>query len=113
MLFKWTIKKKAKLFGKGIIEVFYKSMGRQYPSKIQYLISFYSKDGRCKYEITDFVHETEGACEAMINTKRKVMGVSLQRNYNFYLTQLDEFSQNLSASLKAWMLKPSKNKDDW
>lgn len=106
-------KENGKIIGKAIMNVYYKSMGREYPSKIRYSIAIQVKDGRYKYEITDFIHETDGVCEEMINTKKKVMGVSLQKNYNFYLNQLDSYSKSLASDIKATMNKTTKKKDEW
>lgn len=105
-------REEGRIIGKAVMKVYYKSMGREYPSKLRYTVSIFVKQGRYKYEITDFIHETEGPCEEMIDSKKKVMGISMQRNYNFYLSQLDEYAKGLIQDIKMSMSKPPK-KDDW
>jgi hypothetical protein len=118
-------KENGKLVGKALTQVYHKAMGSNYPSgHINYTISLYFKDGRYKYEITNFHHTGQlvsggripdyGVCEDMINTTHKTMGFSNQKTYNYYLTQLDENITTLIVSLKNTMnVKVSSKKDDW
>ena len=51
----------------------------------------------------------------MINTTKKSMGMSYQKTFNYYLTQMDESIKNLILDLKATMSKQKeeKKKNDW
>ena len=120
-------KENGKIVGKALIQVYHKALGSNFRSGyINYTISLYLKDGRYKYEITNFHHTGQyvgdgntipdyGACEDMINTTRKTMGISYQKTFNYYLTQLDENIKSLIIDLKATMSKKAdvKKKDDW
>jgi hypothetical protein len=103
-------KESGKILGKALIQVYHKSMGSNYPSGyINYTISIYVKDGRYKYEVTDFYHTGQnqipdyGVCEKMINTTDKTMGMSYQKYYNYYLYQMDNNINELIAGLKTNM----------
>jgi hypothetical protein len=116
-------KESGKIIGKALMQVYHKAMGREYPSGyINYTISIYLKDGRYKYEITDFYHTGQpggvpayGACEDMIKTTLKAMGVSYQKTFNYYLFQMDNNIKNLIVDLKAAMIVKVANtkKDNW
>lgn len=120
-------KENGKIVGKALTQVYHKSLGSNYPSgHINYTISIYLKDGRYKYEVTNFYHtgqlvsggnriEDYGPCEEMINTKKKTWGVSYQKAFNYYLSQLDTKTQALIADLKASMAHKATDstKDDW
>ena len=91
---------------------------------IRYTISIFLKDGRYKYEITDFYHtgQTAGAttipdygpCEKMINTADKAGGISMQKTYNQILNDMDNNIRKLIGDLKSVMAKkPTPKKDDW
>lgn len=113
-----------KIIGKALVPVKLKVLGTVYDAgSIHYTISLYLKDGRYKYEITDFYHtgnslkniEDYGACENMINSDYKVSGVSQKKNFNGYLFQMDNNVKDLISDLKASMTTKTINttKDDW
>lgn len=121
-------KESGKIVGKALTQVYHKAMGKTYESgHINYTISLYFKDGRYKYEITDFFHSGQiiygatnrvpdyGICEKMINTSDKTMGISHQKMYNYYLTQLDQNTKSLINDLKGAMSTkaPNSKKDEW
>jgi hypothetical protein len=120
-------KESGKIVGKALMQVYHKALGSNYKSGyINYTISLYLKDGRYKYEITNFHHTGQyvgdgnsipdyGVCEDMINTTKKTMGMSYQKTFNYYLTQMDENIKDLILDLKATMSKKTevKKKDDW
>lgn len=120
-------KESGKIVGKALMQVYHKALGGNYKSGyINYTISLYFKDGRYKYEVTNFHHTGQyvgdgnsisdyGPCEDMINTTKKTMGISYQKTFNYYLSQMDENVKGLIADLKATMGKKAeeKKKDDW
>jgi hypothetical protein len=119
-------KESGKIVGKALTRVYHKALGSNYPSGyINYTISLYLKDGKYKYEITNFYHtgqpvsagriEDMGPCEEMINTRKKTMGISYQKTFNYYLYQLDVNTKSLVLGLKESMNRASngKKKDDW
>lgn len=121
-------KESGKIVGKALMQVYHKAVGKTYESgHIHYTISLYLKDGRYKYEITDFFHSGQviyggsnrvpdyGMCEKMINTSEKTMGISHQKTYDYYLTQLDQNTKSLINDLKSAMsAKPANSKkDEW
>lgn len=106
-------KEAGRIVGKALIQVYHKSLGTNYPSgDINYTISIYAKDGRYKYEITNFYHETYGVCEKMINTTDKIMGISYQKTYNYYLYQVDDNIKTLISDLKSAMASSSGSKNN-
>lgn len=120
-------KESGKIVGKALTQVYHKALGSNYPSGyINYTISIYLKDGRYKYEITNFHHtgqlvsggnriEDFGPCEEMINTKKKTWGMSYQKTFNYYLLQLDTKTKSLIEDLKISMASKALNskKNDW
>lgn len=119
-------KESGKIVGKALMQVYHKALGSNYPSGyINYTISIYFKDGRYKYEISNFYHtgqlvsggnriEDFGPCEEMINTKKKTWGVSYQKTFNYYLSQLDTNIKLLILDLKESMNKVADSKkNDW
>jgi hypothetical protein len=120
-------KESGKIVGKALMQVYHKALGSNFPSGyINYTISIYIKDGKYKYEIIDFYHTGQlisggnripdyGICEKMINTKDKVMGMSYQKTYNYYLFQMNNNVINLITDLKSSMKTKTTNtkKDDW
>lgn len=120
-------KESGKIVGKALMQVYHKALGSNFKSgHINYTISLYLKDGRYKYEITKFYHTGQyvgdgnsipdyGACEDMINTTKKTMGISYQKTFNYYLTQMDENAKDLITDLKNSMNTKSSGKknDDW
>lgn len=118
-------KEAGKIVSKALMPVFHRVLGTEsLNGHINYTISIYVKDGRYKYEITDFFHTGQvisdgsrtadlGVCEKMINTTEKAMGISLQKMYNYYLYQLDNNIKALVADLKTAMAtKASSIKND-
>jgi hypothetical protein len=120
-------KESGKIVGKALTQVYHKALGSNYPSgHINYTISIYLKDGRYKYEITNFYHtgqlvsggnriEDYGACEEMIDTKKKTWGMSYQKTFTYYLLQLDNKTKSLIEDLKISMASKVLNskKNDW
>lgn len=120
-------KESGKIVGKALMQVYHKALGANYNSGyINYTISVYVRDGRYRYEVTDFYHTGQyvsggnripdyGLCENMINTTHKSMGISYQKTYNYYLYQLDNNIIDLIADLKTAMETNSVNvtRDDW
>lgn len=119
-------KESGKIVGKALMQVYQKVYGTDYPSGyINYTISIYIKDGRYKYEITDFHHTGQlttgggripdyGFCEKMINTTDKTFGISHQKAYNYYLYVMDNNTKDLITDLKSAMnTKTTITKDDW
>lgn len=117
-------KESGKIVGKALMQVYAKALGTNHPSGyINYTISVDMKDGRYKYEVTNFYHTGQpgsntvdyGACEKMINSNDKSYGVSLRKGYNYWLTQMDDNIKDLIIDLKVAMATKAKNvnKDDW
>ena len=120
-------KESGKIVGKALMQVYHKALGSNFPSgHINYTISIYLKEGRYKYEVTNFYHTGQlvsggnriddyGPCEEMINTKKKTWGMSYQKTFNYYLSQLDTNIKELIADLKASMTNKALNskKNDW
>jgi hypothetical protein len=103
-------KEAGKIIGKAVMQVYHKVFGSNYPSGyIHYTVSIFLKDGRYRFEFTDFYHTGQdkipdyGVCEKMINTTDKTMGVSYQKTYNYYLLQLDSNIKSIITSLKTAM----------
>ena len=112
-------KERGTIIGKALMQVYYKEFPYGY---INYTISIYIKDGRYKYEFTDFHHTGQGRdvpdfgiCEKMIKTSDKYMGISYQKYYNYCLYHMDNNIKNLISDLKSAMTKKATNskKDDW
>jgi len=115
-------KENGKIVGKALMQVYHKALGSNYPSGcINYTVSIYLKDGRYKYQFSDFYHSGSGnvpdygPCEQMISTTRKTMGMSYQKTFNYYLYQMDNDIKDLILSLKLAMKINSSNskKSDW
>ena len=120
-------KESGKLVGKALMQVYHKALGSSFPSGyINYTISIYVKDGRYRYEITNFYHSGQyvsggnripdyGVCEKMINTTDKTMGMSYQKTYNYYLYQMDNNIKGLIADLKKTMATKTTNSstEEW
>ncbi len=108
-----------KIIGKALMVVYHKALGMALESgQINYTISLYCKDGRYKYEVTDFIHTSnyesgrvKTSCDRMTSETRKMY----RKVYTYYLIQLDENIRGLIADLKNSMNVKStkKNKDDW
>jgi hypothetical protein len=80
---------------------------------VQYTITVAAKDGRFKYEITQFNWKLQSyyACERWMDTKSP----SYSPVYSEYLKQLDQYTNELIGNLKNAMMieKPVKDKDKW
>lgn len=112
---------KDKIVGKALMQVYHKAFGKDHISGyINYTISIYFKDGKYKYEITNFYHTGEyigdgytvpdfGSSESMINSKKKIY----QKTFTYYLSQLDKNVNILIAGLKQGMSKKSSTAKDW
>lgn len=105
---------------KPMFQAYHRALGMDHNSgHIEYTLKIFIKDGKYKYEITDFYHngrynnfQTYGNCTKMINTKDKVMGISYQKKYDYYLKQIDEHSNALINDIKKSMSQSIKN-NDW
>lgn len=118
-------KESGKIVGKALIPVFYKYMGSQPGGNINYTISIYLKDGKYKYEISDFYHTginignyplpDGGNCEKVMTEKKGMYGMSYNKTYELYLFQMDENIKSLVSDLKNYMKTKATNtkKDDW
>lgn len=97
-------KEKGIIIGKGIIPVYYQYLGTStQDGYINYTISVIVKDGRFKYEITDFYHEPHliggnnyGTAEEMMNTNK----LGYQKILNKMLFQMDTSINELILNLK-------------
>ena len=80
---------------------------------VQYTITVSARNGRFKYEITEFNWKQLSyyPCEKWLETK----ATSYLPIYNDYLQQLDKYTVEMITSLKnaAVREKPVKNKDKW
>jgi len=80
---------------------------------IQYTITVAAKDGRFKYELTEFNWKQQSyyACERWMDTKSQMYTPA----YAEYLKQLDQYAKDLIKKLNDAMLheKPVKDKDNW
>lgn len=119
-------KENGKIVGKASLQVYHNAWGMTSEAGyINYTISIYMKDGRYKYEITNFHHTGQynngnkipdyGVCENMINTTDRLFGVSYQKQYNGYLHIMNDNITSLIADLKKAMSisTTSITNDDW
>ncbi|HRG19192.1 MAG TPA: DUF4468 domain-containing protein [Flavobacterium lutivivi] len=117
-------KESGKIVGKALMEVFSSNLGIPVEGGyMNYTISIYLKDGRYKYEITDFYHTGKfvrnvtipdgGSCEKLYNDKKGVGLVSYKNSYERYLFQLDENIISLTNDLKIAMTKKTVKNDNW
>jgi hypothetical protein len=115
-------KESGKIVGKALMPVIFKKFGTFPNGSIHYTISIYVKDGRYKYEITDFYHTGDGTgpdfgtCEDMISTKKgSVGGIPIRKKISSYLVQMDAGIKSLILDLKKSMnVTSNANKnDDW
>ena len=87
----------------------FKSDGGQ----VQYTLTFSARDGRYKYEISEFNWKQASyyACERWYDTKSPYYTVA----FNDYLDQVDKYTHELIANLKNALSKekPVKDKDKW
>jgi len=119
-------KESGKIVGKALMQVYHKQFGMIGESGyINYTISLYLKDGKYKYEITNFYHSGQftsaggripdyGVCEDMINTTDRQMGFSYQKIYNYYLNQMNDNITELVVDLKRAMITNAvSSQNDW
>lgn len=119
-------KESGKIIGKAKMQVTHIYLKRQQPGGyINYTISLYIKDGRYKYEITDFYHTGQyvgaflipdaGACEKIQNEKKGFGALSYKKSFELYLYQMDEKVKGLIISLKESLSAKSTNnkKNEW
>ena len=80
---------------------------------IQYTITVVAKEGRCKYELTEFNFKQQSyfPCERWMDTKSQ----SYTGVYPEYLKQLNQYANELIKNLNDALLKekPAKHKDSW
>lgn len=118
-------KENGKIVGKALLKIYFTALGMQQDGGyINYTIAIYIKDGKYKYEITDFYHTgiyvnssvgkqpDGGACEILIKEKKGFWGNSYKRTYERYIFQMDENIKALVSDLKAAMTTKTKN-EEW
>ena len=83
------------------------------------------KDGKYRYEITDFYHTginagaypipDGGTCEKLMTERKGIYGMSYNKTYELYLFQTDENIKALVSDLKTAMKTKATNtkKEDW
>ena len=110
-------KESGKIVGKALITVYMTTVfgSHEESGNINYTITIYVKDGRYKYEITDFNHTglyvnssvgrtpDGGACEILLNEKKGFWCNSYKKTYESYLFQMDENIKALVTDLKIYM----------
>ena len=121
-------KESGKIVGKALMQVYCRSLGSDRKCGfVNYTISIYFKEGRYKFELTDFYHTGQvissdnvmpdyGACENWINDKRKYPMMSqkaVQKISIYFLKQLDEKANALLVDLKQAMKSKASLKPDW
>lgn len=111
------------IIGKALLNVYYKTLGITFNSGyINYTIKFSVKDGKYKYEISDFYHTggyinghkqpDGGPCEKLFQNKKGVNGNSYERTYEKYLIEMDDEIKDLIYDLKLSMASKL-NLEDW
>ena len=109
-------KEEGKIVGRASIPVTYKGSSA---GSISYSVSVYIKDGKYKYEFTNFQHQgpgnmqSFGSCTKMLNTTDKVMGISMQKTYNNYLNQMHTDIIETISSLKSTLALKSISTKEW
>ncbi|MDO7885316.1 DUF4468 domain-containing protein [Hymenobacter cheonanensis] len=97
------------LVGKPVLATTVRSLGSNYPAGIvKYTISLYLKDGKYKYEITDFVHDATGSklCSAGPLENEKTGCMSLTKGqWTEIKSQTDRAMQGLVASMSTTLSK--------
>ena len=108
---------KEKIIGKALMTVYWKNLVgvTSEAGNVNYTISIFFKDGKYKYEITNFYHTGNqyisdiGSCEKMMTEKRR----SYKKTYDYILNQVNENINNLIFSLKEGMEKQADKAKDW
>lgn len=123
-------KESGKIIGKALFDVTFSGPFKKVfnGGVIHYTIAIYLRDGRYKYEITDFYHTgglanghktpDGGSCENLITREKGFWGNSYKKTYLQYLIQMDEYIKALIYSLKDSMKESAKDSkkienDDW
>lgn len=104
-----------KLIGKGNFSVNHKILNGEYPSgTIDFTVIIEVKDGRYRYEFTDFYHkgnvhlEDGGACESMYSKAKW-----RQKMFDYYIVQIAEIVPKFIEELKNSILKNTSSVDKW
>lgn len=109
-------KESGKIVGKALMTVYFKWLGASREGGyINYTLSVQLKNGRYKYEITDFYHTggvdypDYGSCESMMKSKHQ------KKVFNGFLIQLDNNIKALVLNLKESMAiqTTAGKKDNW
>jgi hypothetical protein len=110
-------KEEGKIVGRASIPVNFKGGSA---GSISYSISVYIKNGKYKYEFTNFQHQGDGnkipdfgSCTEMLNTTDKVLGISYQKSYNNYLNQMHTEIIETISSLKSTLALKSISTKEW
>jgi hypothetical protein len=114
-----------KIVGKANLSVSFTALGiKTTAGYINYTITLYIKNGKYKYEITDFYHvgiyvnssagkaPDGGTCENLIKEKKGFWGYSYKRTYENYLIQMDNDIRALVSDLENAMTTKTKN-NEW
>lgn len=102
-----------KIIGKGAISVVLRRANVGY---FYYTISFYAKDGRFKYEITDIYHENINGSSGgdIINEKPECGTFSMMKSeWANIKSQANDNILALTMSLKNYFNETGKTQDDW
>ena len=79
---------------------------------VEYFVKIYFKDGKYKYELTDF--NWKQTSKFPIEKWMDKESATYKKAYAFYLQQVDEYAKKTIASLeKAMSAKTEAQKDDW
>jgi len=107
------------LIGKGSFEVFITSLGMKNGGNFfNFTLSVYLKDGRYKYEFTDFTYTNNSVfkntpAEYLLNPDKKDWHLTKKANIEVF-NQLDTRMTLIISDLKIAMKKPSANQNiDW
>lgn len=101
------------LIGKGSFTIIHTIWGTPFP--IRFTISMYFKNGRYKYELTDFQFPDGDTCDFyldIVTDKTKNKGYSKKQLTN-YLNQVHNNTQALLNNIKSTMLNIKMSNTDW
>ncbi|MFH1118713.1 MAG: DUF4468 domain-containing protein [Bacteroidota bacterium] len=106
-----------KIVGKAAMKVYHKALGTDnFSGYVNYTISIYVKEGKFKYEITDFTHSgapagSYGNAEGWYTRDGKMW----RKYFDYYLQQIDQNTKSLIGELKQSMMKRDvgSNNDAW
>ena len=117
-------KENGKLIGRATIPVTYTGSFNTHweGGYIDYTIALYFKQGRYKYEISDFIHHGTlvqgektpdgGPCENLLKTKKGFWSLPYKKTYLLYLIQMDEKTKELIIDLKSFVQMKVKEKPE-